>query len=1243
VVVVEGVGGRASVQRVTPAQARTLERSAAVEDVRSYVAPELHDERASLVLLGRTSNGGRALRLPGFRGALGTLAGTAAPRVLVDVTDDGIDDGTTEPRHPDFRAGSTDGASRLAYQHDFLDSPNTNPDGCGGHGTLNASIIAGDPGAGGAVDAGGYQHGLGVLPGARLGSTQIFACDGTYANRTPYAQLVRDAYRAGARITNNSWGINSGAAYDTNAQQYDALVRDADPDAPGDQPMTVIFSVGNRGPGAGTVSSPATAKNVIAVGATEGIRPSGTDGCGISDAEADSARDLARFSSSGPTDDGRIKPDLVAPGTHITGARTSSAHARPGALCDLSWLGAGGLYALSSGTSQAAPAVAGAAAVFYDWYETRPPDSPLEASGPPSPALIKAALVASAVDLAGGADDGGVIRPGPDARQGFGRPELQPLLDGRAAFVDQEAARLDAQGDVQVDRFEALGGPVRIALAWTDPPGPITGRALVNDLDLEVYVDGAPYLGNSLREGLSRRPGAPDRANNVEVVQTTPLPEGARIDVVTRATRLQSDGAPGRGTATDQDFAIAAVGADWRGRGAAGDRRLRLAGQLEVTDADADGVAEAGEELEVRAALRNLGGEAAEVPDDLEASSGGLATVEPASRPLGAPTVAAGQETRMADAFRVTPGAEAACRTVPVRVQLPGHPEASASFPIEVTGPVSPLPAVEKAEAPALPVGPNTDVSAVSSLTVPAASTVQRVRVDVLELRHGFIGDLRLTLTGPDGTAVVLADGPGGVDNPSNDLIDTVFADDGSDDFLTVPSPHTGRFRPLERLEAFRGKPTAGEWRLRVDDLGDGDGGSLLRWSIQIDATECAANQVPELRLDAPAAARPAAVIDVTAHPHDADLPRDDLTVQWDLDGDDAFDDAAGDGARVTVGTDEAEQVVRAKVRDAAGATAIASRRVVIDGVAPESQIVGGPAPLTNAAAGTLVVKSEEGADVLCSIDTVGDPTEACPDPFDWGALGEGEHTLRYRAVDAAGNVEMTRLLTFRIDRTAPSLVLEPLPGSSVRGTSVQVLFSSEPGAETSCAIGGASPTSCSSPFVVPVPDNGDLEVTVRATDAAGNATTRSTRSSVVSGSGATDSTPTPSGDAGTKTTPDQATQPAAPAPAPLAPGLLAPPAPGASPPATSKSPVQKRARLDATRLRWTKRRLTLAVSCTGGTCRGRVVITWARHRHSFGFVSLRAGQRRLLRTRINAREARSLRRHAARVYLNGKPVATLE
>src|SRR5664280_116578 len=72
--------------------------------------------------------------------------------------------------------------------------------------------------------------------------------------------------------------------------------------------------------------SPGTAKNVITVGSCDNVRPlstgpgdPGLDGCDTPDSDAASANNVSSFSSRGPCEDGRMKPDLVAPGTHVTG------------------------------------------------------------------------------------------------------------------------------------------------------------------------------------------------------------------------------------------------------------------------------------------------------------------------------------------------------------------------------------------------------------------------------------------------------------------------------------------------------------------------------------------------------------------------------------------------------------------------------------------------------------------------------------------------------------------------------------------------------------------------------------------------------------------------------------------------------------------------------------------------------------------------------------------------------------
>ena len=139
---------------------------------------------------------------------------------------------------------------------------------------------------------------------------------------------------------------------------------------PGNQEMVEVFSAGNDGDGKGnpldpkgdegygSITSPGTAKNVITVGASESVRGSGTDGCGVTNGGADSASDIINFSGRGPTQDGRMKPDLVAPGTHITGASPQHAGYTGAGVCNTTF-GGSSFYSLVSGTSQAAPHVAG--------------------------------------------------------------------------------------------------------------------------------------------------------------------------------------------------------------------------------------------------------------------------------------------------------------------------------------------------------------------------------------------------------------------------------------------------------------------------------------------------------------------------------------------------------------------------------------------------------------------------------------------------------------------------------------------------------------------------------------------------------------------------------------------------------------------------------------------------------------------------------------------------------------------
>lgn len=222
-----------------------------------------------------------------------------------------VDDATSITGHPDLPT------SRVVFQN----NPTNQTGAQGGHGFLNTNIIGGfNNGTGSAFeDALGFNYGLGIAPFARMGSTAIFG-----PGASSPATWESTAYGQGARISSNSWGFTDNLGnpiprYDTNAQQYDGIVRDAQTGTAGLQQLTVVFAAGNDGSGANTVSTPGTAKNVLTVGAGENVRQTGTDGCGIANSGADSANDVISFSSRGPVNsaggDGRIKPEIMAPGT----------------------------------------------------------------------------------------------------------------------------------------------------------------------------------------------------------------------------------------------------------------------------------------------------------------------------------------------------------------------------------------------------------------------------------------------------------------------------------------------------------------------------------------------------------------------------------------------------------------------------------------------------------------------------------------------------------------------------------------------------------------------------------------------------------------------------------------------------------------------------------------------------------------------------------------------------------------
>jgi hypothetical protein len=444
----------------------------------------------------------------------------------IAIADTGLHEGTADGMHPDLAGRVTDffhygSPADAADQHS--------------HGTHLAGIIAGN-GALQTADGSGFWYGLGVAPGASIIAQRIFDGAGQYTLSDSFETLTRQAVQAGAHIGNNSWGADTQGRYDVSAAEFDALVRDADATSPGDQPYTLVFSAGNAGPGAQTIASPAAAKNVIAVGASQSSRSEF-----LTHMEGQDA--MANFSSRGPSEDGRIKPDVVAPGTWTASLRSPMGDpANAGLLIDEDYL-------YMSGTSQAAAHASGAAAVFAQYYRER------YAATSVSPALVKAALIHSAVDMNNLSGTGST----PNMNEGWGRVDLAQVLDHQGAhdFQDQISLLTNGQTYVQSVIIASSNQPLSITMVYTDVPGfPAAIPALVNDLDLEVTApDGRIYRGNQFENGASVADApASDNLNNVERIYLK-APKPGEYLIRIRAVNVVSDAR--RDTpAIDQDFAL---------------------------------------------------------------------------------------------------------------------------------------------------------------------------------------------------------------------------------------------------------------------------------------------------------------------------------------------------------------------------------------------------------------------------------------------------------------------------------------------------------------------------------------------------------------------------------------------------------------------------------------------------------------------------------------------------------------
>ena len=429
---------------------------------------------------------------------------------MIAIADTGLDQ-----NHPDL----TGRVAATFTQFGLDPSP---ADTNSGHGTHIAVSVLGN--GSGDADA------RGVAPAANL---VMYALEhdptGTFGRIGSVYDMLRDAEQMTARISVNAWGLNGNyGQYTADARSVDTFVHDR-------KDLTPIFSVGDRGAsGASQVSSPGTAKNVIGIGASTTGAP-GTPAAGA----------VVNFSSLGPSLDGRVKPDLVAPGVGICSGLAEEAKTPAGPSCLTGTHAGGNAYYMSlSGTSQATAIASGVAGLTREFIREEAGIST------PSSALVKAAMINGARDL--GTPDI------PNAAEGWGEIDLERTvlpMDGTTplnTFFDDRKVLAPGFGLLYSFSIDPSHG-LDLTLAWTDEAGsanaPQSEARLVNNLDL-ILVDsnGNEWLGNDFSQGYSTTGGTADAVNNVERIRVAPgtLPSGSGDWVVKVLHR----------GGTDQDFAL---------------------------------------------------------------------------------------------------------------------------------------------------------------------------------------------------------------------------------------------------------------------------------------------------------------------------------------------------------------------------------------------------------------------------------------------------------------------------------------------------------------------------------------------------------------------------------------------------------------------------------------------------------------------------------------------------------------
>lgn len=438
----------------------------------------------------------------GIRQRIGVDTVQAAPYNLSGAGVDILiyDSGIVTPTHPDFTGRLTIGAGE--------------PNGVSDHSTHVAGTAAGS-GSLSASAGGTALQWHGMAPGADIisygytwnGVGMLFYNNpGDIENNWAAAQNTYGADLGSASLSSNIY-LNYPAScalmgnYGTTSVLMDQIIRGGNSVVGTGDKYIATWAAGNeRGSASScgtysTMSPPASAKNPIHVGAS------------------DKLDNMSTFSSWGPTDDGRIKPIVVATGVSIKSTvpnmfTNSSSRNCNGSGDDYCYP-----YDTMSGTSMATPAVAGSLALMLQHYR-----SVYATSGNFWPSTAKAILMQTAKDKG---------NAGPDYQWGYGLVDIRAAVDliTRRGFVQANVA----QGEVDVYTFVVTDTalPAQVSLAWDDYEATFNANpTLINNLNLELVAPSGtlwrPWILNAAIPANNATRGVNNVDNQEQVTVSSP-------------------------------------------------------------------------------------------------------------------------------------------------------------------------------------------------------------------------------------------------------------------------------------------------------------------------------------------------------------------------------------------------------------------------------------------------------------------------------------------------------------------------------------------------------------------------------------------------------------------------------------------------------------------------------------------------------------------------------------------------